>query len=40
MAKLNFEKLQVKILHYVSKLNFLANGVKFSVLELICTYAW
>ena len=23
----------LKILHYVSKLNFVANGVKFSVLE-------
>ena len=27
----------LKILHYISKLNFVAHGVKFSVLELICT---
>ena len=29
----------LKILHYISKLNFVAHGVKFGVLELICTYA-
>ena len=29
----------LKILRYISKLNFEAHGVKFGVLELICTYA-
>ena len=28
----------LKILHYISKLNFVAHGVKFGVLKLICTY--
>ena len=27
------------MLHFISKLNFVAHGVKFGVLELICTYA-
>ena len=28
----------LKIFQYISKLNFVAHGVKFSVLELICIY--
>ena len=28
----------LKILHFISKLNFVAHGVKFDVLELIYTY--
>ena len=30
----------LKILHYISKLNSVAHGVKFGVLELICTQGW
>ena len=29
----------LKILHYISELNFVAHGVKFGVLKLICIYA-
>ena len=35
-VKMNFNTL--KILHYISKLNCVAHGVKFGVLEPICTY--
>ena len=28
----------LKILHFIPKLNFVAHGVKFGVLKIICTY--
>ena len=28
------------ILYYISKLNFVAHGVKFGVFELICTFGF
>ena len=34
----NVLKYNLNKLHYISKLNIVAHGVKSGVLELICTY--